>query len=115
MMSAIHVFEPDRILSAMSATELLVWITQKLESGIQFLLIDLHKVSFMDSSGLGALVSAVQKVQQSGGTLAICSLNGQARMLFELSNLDQFFQIYANRTEFEQALMERSPQAPETV
>ncbi|MBE9178207.1 STAS domain-containing protein [Oculatella sp. LEGE 06141] len=108
-MSTIRVFEPERILSSASASALMEWIDRNLYSGgSKLLLIDLQKVSFMDSNGLGALITAHNQVQQAGGKLGVCSLHGQAQMLFELANMEKFFAIYASRNEFEQAVLESS-------
>jgi anti-anti-sigma factor len=83
-----------RTLSAGSSPELLYWVNSILELGAKVLLVDFRDVLFMDSSGLGALVIARNRVQKMGGQLMLCSLNGQARMLFELSGMDQAFKVY---------------------
>ena len=64
------------------------------------MLIDFQDVTFMDSSGLGALVLALKTVRAAGGKLFICSINEQVRMLFELTSMDRVFQIFPNRDEF---------------
>jgi anti-sigma B factor antagonist len=103
-MSTFKVFQPTRILSAANSGTIIDWIDYNLESGTLHLLIDLANVSFMDSSGVGGLVIALKRVQAAGGTLALCSLNGQARMLFELAAMDQMFTIYANSQDYKMAL-----------
>jgi anti-anti-sigma factor len=42
-------------------------------------LIDFQDVTFMDSSGLGALVLALKTVRAAGGKLFICSVNEQIK------------------------------------
>jgi len=103
-MSTFKVFQPTRILSSTNSGTIIDWIDHNLESGTLHLLIDLANVSFMDSSGVGGLVIALKRVQAAGGTLALCSLNGQARMLFELAAMDQMFTIYANSQDYKMAL-----------
>jgi anti-sigma B factor antagonist len=104
IMSTFKIFQPTRILSAANSGAIIDWIEHNLDSGTLHLLIDLVNVSFMDSSGVGGLVVALKRVQAAGGTLALCSLNGQARMLFELAAMDQMFKIYANPQEYKTAL-----------
>lgn len=104
-MSTIKVFQPTRILSAASAVALIDWVDYNLQSGTQSLLIDFTHVSFMDSSGMGALVVALKRVRLADGVLALCSLNGQARMLFELAGMEQMFAIYATPEEYRAALV----------
>lgn len=94
-----------RLFSAATAPELLYWVNNILESGETYLLLNMQEVLFMDSSGLGALVVAHNRVQKAGGKLMLCSLNGQARMLFELAGMEKLFEVYSDQKSFEQALL----------
>ena len=58
------------------------------------LIVDLAKVSYIDSSGLAALIEGMQNVQQYGGTFALVSLQEPVRTIFEIARLDQVFRIY---------------------
>ncbi|MGK7891016.1 MAG: STAS domain-containing protein [Leptolyngbyaceae cyanobacterium] len=89
-----QVFHPTRILTAGNAIALRDWAKTAINQGTSILLIDFSHVSFMDSSGLGALMSINQMVQISGGQIRICSLQGQARMLFEMTSLHHCFCVY---------------------
>lgn len=108
----VNVFRPTRILTADNAIGLRDWAKDAVSSGVSVLLIDCSQVSFMDSSGLGALVSINQMVQQSGGQLKICALQGQARMLFEMTNLHQYFHIYPDQQAAQQSLSSESSYMP---
>jgi len=98
------VFEPDRILSSVDGTRLINWASESLESGVKVLLIDLYKTSLMDSSGLGALVVAMKRVQENHGKFALCSVGGQVQMLLELADMDKMFDIYVDRIDFHSKL-----------
>jgi anti-sigma B factor antagonist len=100
----VDIFRPNRLLSASNAGELVAWTKQALETGVDILLIDFCQVMFMDSSGLGTLVSALKLVQKAEGRLALCSLGGQALMLFEMAGMEKLFETYSNLDEFESAL-----------
>ena len=93
-----------RLFSATTAPELLYWINNILESGVTYLLVDMQEVLFMDSSGLGALVVAHNRVQKAGGKLILCSLNGQVKMLFKSAGMEKMFEVYSDKKAFEQAL-----------
>jgi anti-sigma B factor antagonist len=103
-MANFNIFQPHRILSAGNATDLVDWTKQALETGTNVLLIDFCQVMFMDSSGLGTLVSALKLVQKAGGRLALCSLNGQALMLFEMAGMEKLFETYRSLDDFKSAL-----------
>lgn len=58
------------------------------------LVVDLSKVSYMDSSGLAVLIEAMQSVEEYGGTFAIAGMQETVRSIFEIARLDQVFRIY---------------------
>jgi anti-sigma B factor antagonist len=61
------------------------------------ILIDLGGIDFIDSSGLGMLVTALRSVTKAGGTLKITSLQENPKNLFETTRLDRVFDIYDDR------------------
>src|SRR5919108_5915230 len=56
--------------------------------------IDLSEVSYIDSAGLAALIQAMQKVEAYGGKFSLAGLQETVRSIFEISRLDQVFQIF---------------------
>jgi anti-anti-sigma factor len=68
-------------------------IQQALDNGERRLLVDFSKTGYIDSSGLGALVSISKKVREQGGELRLSGLNEDLRSLFELTKLDTLFAI----------------------
>jgi anti-sigma B factor antagonist len=58
------------------------------------LIVDLARVSYIDSSGLAAVIEGMQNVQQYGGTFALASLQEPVRTIFEIARLDQVFKIF---------------------
>jgi anti-sigma B factor antagonist len=59
-------------------------------------IVDLARVSYIDSSGLAVLIEAMQKVQQYGGKFALAGLQEPVRLVFEIARLDQVFQVFPN-------------------
>jgi anti-anti-sigma factor len=105
MSPVVKVVQPSGILDGTKAGQFRQEISNLVDSGVDVVLIDFQDVTFMDSSGLGALVLALKTVRAAGGKLFICSVNEQIRMLFELTSMDRVFDIYPNREEFENALL----------
>jgi anti-sigma B factor antagonist len=81
--------------------ELKLRMIEELEHGGRKFLIDFAKTGYIDSSGLGVLVSLSKKVREQGGQLRLANLNEDLKTLFELTKLDTLFQISETR---EQAL-----------
>lgn len=55
--------------------------------------LDLSQVQFMDSSGVGALVSVLKKLGPRG-TLAVAGAQGVVRKLFTLTRMDRVFPMH---------------------
>jgi anti-sigma B factor antagonist len=73
---------------------------QKLfEEGTQNILVDLKDVRFIDSSGLGALVSGFKNAISHQGNLKLSSLQPQVKSMFELTRLHRVFEIFASTSE----------------
>jgi anti-sigma B factor antagonist len=69
-------------------------VTRLLEEGRVHLLVDLSKVGFLDSSGLGALVRALTNSQKEGGQTKLLHAGPQIRKLLEMTRLDSVFEIH---------------------
>lgn len=61
--------------------------------------LDLSRLSFVDSSGLGAMLSCLRQLGAKGGDLKLCGMSKQVRGLFELVRMHRIFEIYGTREE----------------
>ena len=68
-------------------------VLEELEKGERKFLVDFTRTGYIDSSGLGVLVSLSKKIREQGGELRLSSLNEDLRTLFELTKLDTLFRI----------------------
>jgi anti-sigma B factor antagonist len=74
-------------------------VLEELEGGGRKFLIDFSNTGYIDSSGLGVLVSLSKKIREQGGELRLANLNEDLRTLFELTKLDTLFHIASDRQE----------------
>ena len=58
------------------------------------LVLDLSRLRFVDSSGLGAFISCLRKLNAAGGDLKLCSLSPPVRAVFELVRMHRVFDIF---------------------
>jgi len=63
------------------------------------LIINLGAVRFIDSSGLGALVSGFKNASTREGSLKLCCLQPQVHSMFELTRLHRVFEIFTDQNE----------------
>lgn len=68
-------------------------VLDALEAGERKFLVDFTQTGYIDSSGLGVLVSLSKKIRDEGGDLRLAGLNEDLRTLFELTKLDTLFAI----------------------
>ena len=60
------------------------------------LILDLTRVTFIDSSGLGSLIEIFQKVQSAEGVIAYVVDNPRRLKIFRLVDLDRVFPVFQN-------------------
>ena len=88
----------SRVLDASSARAFKEEIKLLLTPGVR-LVLDMSKVEFIDSSGLGALVSCLKQAHAIGGEIKLSSLRKPTRALFELLRIHRVFEIFNNPDE----------------
>ena len=81
-------------LNAVTAPDLKAQLKRLVKGGHIQIITDLTDVSFIDSSGLAALVSGFKVAREAGGTIRLAGLNEQARTVFKLTLLNRVFEIY---------------------
>ena len=62
-------------------------------------IINLGEVSYIDSSGIGALISSLSSLKKSNGGMKIINVLSTVRKVFELTKLVSFFEIYDSEDE----------------
>lgn len=72
---------------------------EAIENGSKYVVVDLKKVSFMNSAGLGALIKANKDAKAAGSSMKLCNLNERNHHLIALVKLELVFDIYENEEE----------------
>ena len=89
---------PGTTLDASSAKAFKTAIAPALVPAAKVVL-DLSELKFVDSSGLGAMLSSLRQLNGVGGDLKLCGMNKPIRSLFELVRMHRVFEIYNTREE----------------
>ena len=66
-------------------------VLDRLERGDREFIVDFSKTDYIDSSGLGVLVTLSKKIREQGGQRSLASLSDDLRTLFKLTKLDTLF------------------------
>ena len=69
-------------------------VKHQIENGQTNLIGDLSEVDFMNSSGLGILISTLTSLRKAGGDLKLCSPTDRIKSLLKVSKLFTVFDMY---------------------
>ena len=64
---------------------------------------DMSHLQFVDSAGLGAILSCLRRLSAAGGDLKLCDLSRSVRSVFEIARMHRIFDIFPSRDEAIQA------------
>lgn len=69
-------------------------IREYLEKNVIQVVLDLSKVSWIDSTGLGELIASLSSTKNRGGTLVLSNIQAPVQSLLKMTNLTQIFEIF---------------------
>ncbi|MFI3157399.1 MAG: STAS domain-containing protein [Methylococcaceae bacterium] len=92
-------FIQEERIDAHNSGELKEAILHLIEQGEVNIIVQLARVRFIDSSGLGALLSGHKNAAARSGKLAITNMQPQVLSMFELTRLNRVFDIYTDLNE----------------
>jgi len=89
---------PMQEIDASNAAEFKRDVAPLLETTTK-LVFDLSRLRFVDSSGLGAFISCLRKLNAKGGDVKLCGMAKPVRAVFELVRMHRIFDICGTREE----------------
>lgn len=93
----------EKRLDAHVATDFKDKMNRYISNGNRLIVLNFSEVDFIDSSGLGAIVSSL-KMMGGEGDLVICGLKDLVLRMFKLTRMDRVFNIFDNEKEAVDAL-----------
>ena len=87
--SGIGVVVPKGRLNMVSARQLKELLAELVSSGSTRVVVDLAETTFLDSSGLGAIIAGLKSARQAGGDLRIARPTATVLTVFQLTNMDK--------------------------
>lgn len=79
-----------------TAPRLKTVLTELTGSGRTRIAVEFGGVEFMDSTGLGVLISGLKRCREAGGTLALVAPTEPVRKVLSITGLDQVFSIHGD-------------------
>lgn len=74
-------------------------IVKLAEQGTKHLIINLSKVEYLDSTGLGVLIGGLKRFREKEGNLVLVGPGMRILRIFEITGLDKIFDIYATEAD----------------
>jgi anti-anti-sigma factor len=68
-------------------------VLDEIESGARKFCLDLGACGYIDTTGLGVLVSIAKRIRDAGGALVLCGMNDDLKTLFSLTKMESLFVI----------------------
>lgn len=94
--AGVLIVEPRGEIDAYTAPRFKEEMVRVMQEGKARLIVDLSKVSFMDSSGLGVLVSVLKRTRDLDGALRIVCSEERLLKIFRITGLTKVFDIDAD-------------------
>ncbi len=95
-----HVLDIDgRIVLGKETMAVRNTIKDLLHNGVKKIVLNLREVNYIDSSGVGELVSSFTAVAKEGGQLRLLNLTAKVREILAITRLLTVFQDYDNERE----------------
>ena len=102
---AVTIVDVGGRFDAVSAPDVRSGLHQLIEDGNTNLVINLAKMEFIDSAGLGVLVSCLRRAAAEGGDLRLAEVPAFCRSIFELTRLTRVFDVAETESQAKKALM----------
>ena len=97
--SEVHIFELTGELDFHTSPHLRDRLHEVVSKKIPKIVVNLKKVSYIDSSGLATFVEAFQKIKRYNGKLILAELAPSVRSVFEIAKLDSVFLLAGSEDE----------------
>lgn len=89
----------DKNLDATNSAEFKGRVLDLIQQGNNFFILNLSAVDFVDSSGLGAMISILKTLTLNNGHLVLCELKNPVQNLLNVTRLTNVFKICSTESE----------------
>lgn len=96
-----HVTYPDTI-EMETSREIWVFLNTLIHGGVKKIIINLKKVSLIDSAGISTIISATKHIRKNNGDLVISSVNDSIQNILDILKIEKFIKIYRTDMEAQQ-------------
>ena len=92
------IYLEGNLLGVQATPVVMGMVMQNIQEGNKRVVFNLGGVNYVDSAGLGMLLSAASKIKNAGGMLALSNLPEQVKKLLRTTKVESVFRIQADET-----------------
>jgi len=89
----VYIFKISGRLNSNSAPKLEKKFEQTIESGLNYMILDLEKIEYLSSAGLRVILGAIKKLNRTSGKLVICSASDNVKEVFQIAGFNSILSI----------------------
>ncbi len=93
----------NKRLDAHSIDDFKSKLSNHIKNNERAIVLDISEIDFIDSSGLGAIVS-ILKIMKGNGDIVICGASDTVMRMFKLTRMNKIFNMFENEKQAEAAL-----------
>jgi anti-sigma B factor antagonist len=93
----VNINDSDRLTAAI-AEDVKVELTNIVSDSGSNVMLNLSNIKFIDSTGIGVLISALKTARQNDKVFSLCAIQNDVLGLLKLMKLDNVFDIYADES-----------------
>ena len=82
-------------------------VAEIVNQGQNNIILNLTKVTYMDSAGIGELVACLKRVKEKGGVIKLLNASGKVYDLLQLTKLEDVFESYKDEKDENNAIIDQ--------
>jgi anti-sigma B factor antagonist len=82
-----------------NSKDLWIYFKTLITGGAKKIFVDLKKVEYIDSSGIGVFINSAKLIRKQNGDIVLANVSEEVRNIFRVINLDEFIKIYNSEVE----------------
>ena len=91
--------DTGKMLDNNNAHEMVTTISEALEAGYHYIILDMERLEFLSSAGVGSILGTVELAREAGGDIILCNASPTILHVLEVLDLSDYLTIIADQKE----------------
>ncbi len=77
-----------------TSREIMLFLTTLIKGGAKKIIVDMKKVTLIDSAGISTLISATKQIRKNNGDLVLSHVNDSIQSILDIIKIEKFIKIF---------------------